>query len=300
MPRVNISQNLSAWAPLIFVLLWSTGFVSAKTGLVFAEPATFLMIRFAIATVLFGLIVLWFRVPLPSRPQQWLHLSVVGCLVHGIYLGGVFTAIWLGVNAGVSAMVVGLQPLLTAFIVGPFLGERLTSKQWVGFSLGLLGISLIIAEKFTFSSNDLMALAFCLASLVGISIGTVYQKKFCTEIDLRSGSMIQFLAAAIFMVALSFLYEEQTVDWSSEFVLALVWLCLVLSLGAVTLLMWLIRYGAASKVASLFYLVPPFAAIEAWFMFDEELSVLAFSGMFLCAIGVWLVIKSNATSRIEQ
>ena len=293
MGQIKLLANLALFAPVIFVLLWSTGFVGAKTGLAYAEPATFLAIRFVIAAVLFALLILYYRVSLPKDPWQWLHLSVVGCLVHGVYLGGVFTAIWLGVNAGVSAMVVGLQPLLTALIVGPLLAERLTSRQWQGFVLGLIGISMIIAEKFSFSYGDLTGLAFCLASLVGISIGTVYQKRFCAEMDLRSGSMIQFLAAAIFMSCFSFAFESQTVQWTSEFILAMLWLCLVLSLGAVTLLMWLIRQGAASKVASLFYLVPPFAALEAWFMFQEELSSLVFAGMFLCAIGVWMVIRSN-------
>ncbi|MFT5112804.1 MAG: drug/metabolite transporter (DMT)-like permease [Parasphingorhabdus sp.] len=284
-------KGIEYGAPAIFVLLWSTGFLGAKWGLPYIEPATFLTIRFAIVTVLFSLLVVFLRAPLPSTPRAWLHIATSGCLVHGVYLGGVFASISLGVNAGVSALIVGIQPLITAVLVGPWLGEKITSRQWAGFFVGVLGVSLVVMDSFTFESQESLGLLLCVIALIAISIGTVYQKKFCADMDLRSGSAIQFFAATVFVSIFALIFESREINWHPQFFLALGWLCIVLSLGAVSLLMWLIRRGAASKVASLFYLVPPLVAVESWLLFDEIMQTAAIAGLCLCTAGVWLVLK---------
>jgi len=286
----NSIRNL---APAVFVLLWSTGFIGAKLGLPYAEPATFLTLRFVLVVALFALIVTIQRAPMGYTPIQYVHLAVSGCLVHGFYLGGVFAAIASGVNAGVSALIVGIQPILTAVLVGPFLGEKVGRRQWSGFLLGFAGVALVVWENFSPSGQDLAGFGLCLVALFGISVGTVYQKHHCSDMDLRSGSMIQFLAAAVFLGCFSFTLETREIVWHGEFIFALAWLCLVLSLGAVSLLMWLIRHGAAARVSSLFYLVPPLVALESWLLFGERLGLLAVLGMICCAVGVWLVLRAN-------
>ncbi len=286
-------STINRAAPILFVLLWSTGFIGAKWGLPYAEPATFLFVRFVIVAALFGLIVVFSRIPLPTRLRDLGHLAVTGCLVHGVYLGGVFAAIGVGVNAGVAALIVGIQPLLTAVLVGPFLGERISPRQWIGFFAGIGGVFLVVYRDFDLQGQEIQGLGFCVAALVGISVGTVYQKRYCSGMDLRSGSLVQFFAAAVFVGIFALFFESGQIDWHPQFIFALSWLCLVLSLGAISLLMWLIRHGVASMVASLFYMVPPLVALESWFLFDERLDALAISGMALCVVGVWLVLQSR-------
>lgn len=284
-------------APALFVLLWSTGFIGAKFGLPYAEPATFLVVRFGVVAVLLALLVAWQRVPVPSRPIELMHLSVSGILVHGVYLGGVFSAIDSGINPAVVALIVGIQPLLTAVLVGPFLGERVTARQWVGFAAGVVGVYLVVSGRFSLEGQRLVGLVLSLAALVGISIGTVYQKRHCSGMDLRAGSMIQFIAAGLFAAVFSLAFETREIEWHPEFLFSLAWLCLVMSIGAISLLMWLIRQGAASRVASLFYLVPPLVAVESWLLFDETLDAAATAGMAFCAVGVWLVMTTAAAPR---
>jgi drug/metabolite transporter (DMT)-like permease len=285
---------VAGFAPALFVLLWSTGFIGAKWGMPYADPATFLFVRFVIVALLLAVVVAWLRLPVPHGARDVWHLSVTGVLVHGIYLGGVFGAIHAGINAGVAALIVGIQPLLTAIMVGPLLGERVTRRQWLGFAAGMAGVFLVVFGKFSLEGNQLLGLALCSAALVAISIGTVYQKRFCANMDLRSGSLVQFIAAGIFVGIFALLFEERRIEWHPQFWFALIWLCLVLSLGAISLLMWLIRVGAASRVASLFYLVPPLVAVEAWLLFDETLDHAAMVGMVLCALGVWLVLHAGS------
>ncbi|GJL83438.1 MAG: hypothetical protein DHS20C01_30720 [marine bacterium B5-7] len=285
--------TLARFAPTLFVVLWSTGFVGAKFGLPYAEPATFLLIRFIIVAAILVVIVLWLRLPLPRRAIEYFHLSVTGILVHGVYLGGVFAAIHFGLNAGISALIVGTQPLLTAVMVGPLLGERISARQWLGFFAGVVGVFLVVQGKISSDGQQILGVSFCVAALIAISIGTVYQKRFCAAMDLRTGTLIQFVAAGIFIAIFAGIYETGAIEWDPRFIFALAWLCIVLSIGAITLLMWLIRQGAASHVASLFYLVPPLVAFEAWILFDETLDSSAMAGMVLCALGVWLVLRKS-------
>lgn len=280
-------------APAVFVFLWSTGFIGAKMVAPYAEPFTFLSLRFYIVALLLLIFVVAARVPIPKAPGEIAHLCMAGCLVHGVYLGGVFASIYLGVGAGVSALIIGIQPLLTALLAQPMLGERITQRQWWGFSLGFAGVALVVSRHFSWQSADIWNLSLCVIALLGITLGTLYQKRFCTNMDLRSGSMVQFLAAGSLMLLCALLFEDFQIIWHEELIFALVWLIFVLSIGAITLLMWLIRHGAASRVASLFYLVPPVVAVEAWFLFNEKVGVTSILGILVCAFGVWLVLTTR-------
>ena len=284
--------RLSVLTPTVFVLLWSTGFVGAKFGLPYAEPFTFLAIRFSIVAIILFVIVLIFRAPWPSRPMMYFHLAVSGILLHGIYLGGVFAAIHHGVSAGVSAVIVGAQPVLTAILIGPLIKERVGVLQWLGILLGFAGVALVVWEKLDLNGADTTGFALCVMGLFGITLGTIYQKHHCTNMDLRSGSLVQFTATLVFIWCCAWWLESGIIQWSPPFFFALAWLSIVLSVGAITLLMLMIRHGAAAKVASLFYLVPPVTALMAFFLFDETLASTALSGMAMTAIGVILVNKT--------
>ena len=280
-----------AGVPALFVVLWSTGFLGARLGLPHAGPLTFLALRYGLAAGLLVLVALAMRAPWPRRPAEVGHCAVAGLLVHGVYLGGVFVGISLGVEAGVSALIVGLQPLLTAALAGALLGERVAPRQWAGLGLGLLGVALVLARKLGQGAGDALGGLACVAALLGITAGTLYQKRFCAGMDLRSGSVVQFAAAGLATAPLALLFEDTRIAWGGEFVFALLWLVLVLSLGAVSLLYVLIRRGAAAQVASLFFLVPPCTALIAWPLFGETLGPVALVGMALTAAGVALASR---------
>lgn len=292
-PAAASTGWLSSWAiaamPGLFVLLWSTGFIGAKFGLPYAEPMTFLVLRFAIVTALLAVFAGLTRAPWPRDFRQAAHIAIAGLLLHGVYLGGVFASIFHGVPAGISALIVGIQPLLVAAAAGPVLGERVTARQWLGLILGLSGVILVVWTKLDLGVGTLWGYALSVIALVGITTGTLYQKKFCPSIDLRSGTAIQFAATTVMLVPFALLFETRQVLWTGEFLFALGWLCIVLSLGAITLLFILIRRGAAAKVSSLFFLVPPCTALVAWPLFGEQLSPLALAGMAATMAGVALV-----------
>lgn len=277
--------------PGLFVLLWGSGFVGAKLGMPYAEPLTFLFIRYAVLIVILAGVVAVFRAPWPKTGAELARTAWVGFLVHGVYLGGVFSAIAVGMPAGITALIVGLQPLLTALGAGPILGERITARQWLGLALGLLGVVLVLAEKLDFERAGVLGVVLCVVSLVAITYGTLYQKRHGGGNDLRTASLIHFIAAAIPTGLLALVLETRAVVWSGEFIFALGWLVVVLSLGAISLLWLLVKNGAASKVASLFYLVPPVTAVFAWMLFGETLGALAVAGMGVTVTGVALVTK---------
>jgi drug/metabolite transporter (DMT)-like permease len=278
--------------PWTFVFLWSTGFVGAKLGLPYAQPVTFLLLRFVFVIALMLPIALALRAPWPATPAQVAHIAVAGVLLHGGYLGGVFTAIHGGMSAGLAALVVGLQPVLTAVAAAPILRERVTARQWLGLALGFGGVALVVAQRFTFGGLTPFSATMILLALASITLGTVYQKRYCAAFDLRAGSVIQFVAAGLALAPFAFAFEHEPVRWTGEFVFALAWLVLVLSIGAISLLTLLIRRGAATKVASLFYLVPPLTAVIAFLMFGERLGALGIAGFTLAVIGVALVLRS--------
>ena len=277
--------------PLLFVFLWSTGFIGAKYGLPYAEPLSFLFVRYLAVIALMTAIALLTRAPWPKAPMQWVHIGVSGLLVHAVYLGGVFIAIKQGLPAGITALVVGMQPLLTALGAGWLLGERVIGRQWLGLALGFVGVALVVSGKFgdTAALGPMLVPALC--ALLGITVGTLYQKRFCARFDLRTGSVIQFVPTALATLPVILLFDGFHVDWTGDFIFALAWLVLVLSIGAISLLNLLIRSGSAVNVASLFYLTPLSTALIAFLMFDEKLGWLAVLGMGLAVSGVYLVAR---------
>jgi len=282
---------LSAAMPLLFVVLWSTGFIGGKLGLPYAEPLTFLSIRYALVLALMIPLVLLTRAPWPRDPHQYLHIAVSGLLVHALYLGGVFSAIGAGLPAGIAALVVGMQPLLTALGAGWLLGERVVGRQWLGLAMGFGGVVLVVTGQRGAAGFDAplgTMLIPALLALAGITAGTLYQKRFCPTFDLRTGAVIQFIPTLAVTALAAWVSETMAVEWSGEFVFALGWLVVVLSLGAISLLNLLIRSGGAVNVASLFYLTPPTTAVMAWLLFGERLAPLALAGMAVAVAGVWL------------
>ncbi len=287
-------QRPSSWVamtPVVFVGLWSTGFIGAKLGMPYAEPFTFLLLRFIIVVGLLTTAALVVRAPWPRTWTEVRHGATAGLLIHGIYLGGVFAAIDRGVPAGIAALIVGLQPLLTAVASGPYLGERISPRQWLGVAIGLVGVTLVVSEKVTLSGGEFGGVGFAVAALLGITVGTLYQKRHGGGMNLFTGSAVQFASAGLFMFVAAVTFETMSVEWTGEFVFALGWLVVVLSLGAITLLYLLIRRGAAAKVASLFYLVPPVTAVMAFVLFGETLGPMAIAGMAAAVVGVALVTR---------
>ncbi|NTV72111.1 MAG: DMT family transporter [Azonexaceae bacterium] len=274
-------------APGLFVFLWSTGFIGAKFGLPYAAPLSFLLVRYLLVIGLM-LILAWLtRAPWPKGGRLWLRVGVSGLLVHAVYLGGVYLSIANGLPVGVTSIIVGLQPLLTAVGAAALLSERIVARQWLGLVLGLCGTLLVVSAR-VHGGFGLVGLPAAFGALFGITAGTLYQKRFCPSFDYRTGAVIQFVPAAAVTGLALLCYEDFRVEWNTQFILALSWLCIVLSLGAMGLLNFLIRTGTATNVASLFYLVPPCTAVIAWLAFDEALSNLMLLGMALAVSGVYL------------
>jgi drug/metabolite transporter (DMT)-like permease len=283
----------AAWVfPGLFVVLWSTGFIGAKLGLPYAEPATFLVIRFLLVLIVLLPLCIVMKAPWPATSAQFLHMAFAGALIQGGYLGGVFLSLHRGMPAGASALITALQPILAAVLSGWLLGERTNARQWLGLALGIAGVALVVREKWVLEGVGLTATALSVLALVSISLGAVWQKRHCARVDLRTGAAIQFGAALLVLAPVALLFESRNVTWSAELVVALLWLVFALSLGAVFLLFWLIRHGAATQVASLMYLVPPCTAIVAWPLFGETYTALAAAGMALAMLAVWLVSKT--------
>jgi drug/metabolite transporter (DMT)-like permease len=288
-PQMNKEfENLAARAaPAIFVVLWSTGFIATKYVLHNAEPLTYLSIRMAVVVGLMAIIVAIARPRWPDRVGI-AHSIVAGILVHGFYLGGTAVAISLSIPAGLSALIPGLQPILTSTLANRWLGERVTPMQWTGLLLGLAGVVLILHDR-SMSGEARWGWLASGVSLVSITLGTLYQKRYCSQIDWRAGNLVQYVAVTVLFATAAWLFEGHVVHWTSEFVLALVWLAVVLSIGSIGLLYWLIRRSAATSVASLFYLVPAVTAVMAYVLFGERLDTVAVTGMVACAAGVFLV-----------
>jgi len=288
-------------APALFVILWSTGFIGSKLGAADAEPFTFLSLRFALAI----LVLLPVAVLRASLKQDWRkrgHAAFAGALIHGGYLGGVFWAIRHGMPAGVAALIVSLQPILTSVLAGPLLGEKLAARHWVGLALGLLGALLIVGPKvggFDSGVNG-ATLAATLTALLAITLGTLYQKRFGAGVDLVGGAIWQYLGALAVVGGAAMLFETRAIIWSPKFILALGWLVFALSIGAILLLMLLIRQHAVSGVSGLFYLVPPCTALMAYFIFDERLAMLQIVGMALAiAGGILIAVRKPAAAEGE-
>lgn len=287
----KIPRSVADWAvfaaPAVFVVLWASGFIGAKLGLPYAEPMTFLTVRMGGVVLLLGLIILVTRPAWPS-PAGMLHSTVTGFFVHGCYLGGVFEAIDHKLPAGFAALVVSLQPILTSTLANRLLGERVTPRQWAGLALGIAGVYLVV-HGHTEGGAPPLAWAFATLGLIGITIGTLYQKRFGGGIEWRTGFLFQYLSAFSLFAVLALSFETRQVQWTAEFFIAVAWLVFVLSIGAIWLLYFLIKHQAAARVVSLFYLTPPFTALMAWLLFDEQVPPLALLGMAICVAGVALV-----------
>jgi drug/metabolite transporter (DMT)-like permease len=281
-------------APALFVLLWSTGFVGGRFVIPYADPLTFTSIRFAIVVALLvSFVSISRRRQFPRQLSMWGHLAVSGVLIHAGFVGGVFIALDLGVDIGIASLIAGTQPLLTAIVVIPLLGETLSRRQWVGFVVGFLGLMMVVLKAMEVGALPFWGLVGCIVGLCGITFGSLYQKRFVVGIDLLTGSMIQFSAALIPCLLWAFMFETRTIEWNTTVILTLFWMCLGLSIGAITTLLFLIREGAASRVSSLFYLVPPVTAVQGFWLFGERLSALQVAGIGMAAIGVALI---NSTS----
>jgi drug/metabolite transporter (DMT)-like permease len=274
-------------APAIFVVLWSTGFVATKYVVHNADPLTYLAIRMALVVVLMAVIAAIARPRWPDRIGI-AHSAVAGILVHGFYLGGTAIAIAHSIPAGLSALIPGLQPILTSTIANRWLGERVTPMQWAGLLLGFAGVLLILHNR-PMSGEAGWGWLASAVSLVSITLGTLYQRRYCNAIDWRAGNLVQYIAVTMFFAIGAWLFENNVVHWTAEFALALTWLVVVLSIGSIGLLYWLIRRSAATSVASLFYLVPAVTALMAYVLFGERLDAIAIVGMTACAAAVFLV-----------
>lgn len=279
------------WAPALFVFLWSTGFIGSRLGAPFAEPLTFLSWRYVAAVVLLLAASLVTRAAWPASPLVAGHAAVAGLLVQGAYLSGVFCSVARGMPLATVSLIVGLQPILTAMAAGPLLGERLAPRQWLGIALGFGGVVLVVSGKWTGATADPAAYAFLVFALLGITSGTLYQKRFCGAVPMLTGGVIQYAAAGVVTIAAAYATETMTVRWTPQFAFALGWLVLVLSFGAIGLLFTMIRHGEASRVSSYFFLTPPVTAVMAFLLFGESLPPVALAGLAVSAIGVALVTR---------
>jgi len=277
---------LARLAPPLFVAIWATGFIVARIVAPYAEPLTFLLVRYLLALTVLVAVVTVARAPWPRTGREWTNGLVAGILLHGFYLGGVFWAVKNGLPAGIMALIAGLQPLATAILSRPLLGERVPLRGWAGIAIGFLGAALVILPKLGESSMPPAALTVGLLGMLSITLGTVWQKRRGGTGDLRANVAIQYLGAAAVTVPMVLLTEEGRIEWTMPLIGALAWAVLGLSIGAIGLLLYLIRRGAVVGVATLLYLVPPVAALMAFALFGETLSLVQIVGMGFAAFGV--------------
>ena len=292
---MRLTRLAIATAPALFVLLWSTGFIGARYGLPYIEPLTFLALRMGFAVLIIGGIALARRARWPHGDEVR-HSLVAGSLVHGLCLGGVFTAISQGVPAGISALILGCQPIVTSTLANRFMGEKVRRVQWVGLALGLVGVLLVLHDRNIVLAGSVVGWVASFLSLIGITLGTLYQKRYCGGIDWRTGNLIQYAGAGLLFTLGAFAFETREIHWTGELIFAMAWLVLVLSIAAVGLMYWLIRRSPASRFASLFYLVPAVTAFFAFILFDERLDSISMLGMVTCAGGVALVNRGPSSS----
>ena len=288
-------------APLLFVSIWSTGFIAAKYSMHNADPFVFLCLRFSITALALVPILLFVGTALPRRIWAFRHDMVTGALLHCGYLGFLFWPIKNGVPAGIVAIIIGIQPILTMTLASLYIGEHLDFRKVAGLLIGFVGISVVIVGKYGINLGlsgglDLLDLGMCVVSLMSMAIGVFYQKKFCHQSQLLPGTLMQYVAGSLATAGFALLFGETwAIDWTPGFALALVWQVLGLSLGAVMLLMYIIKNGEAGRISSMFYLVPPLVVIEAHYLFGETLGVISIVGMLVCVIGVYIVSRSAKT-----
>lgn len=282
-------MNRTALLPALFVLLWSTGYLVVRIAIPDAGPVRFLALRFGVAALLLAIAAFALRAPWARRGIDYAHMSVVGLLLHGVGLGGVWTALDLGVETGVAALVMGTQPLITAGLAIGFIGERIERRAAAGLALGFLGVTLVIHHKLA-GVGEPAGLAAVVVAVVSMTIGMLYQKRHCAHIDLLTSTTVQLAFAGAAALAVAWWIDDRPIQWTVPIFAALGWSVLVLSIGATLALYVLLRRGDASRVASLLYLVPPVTAMMAWAVYGEILAPLTIAGMALTAAGVALVV----------
>jgi drug/metabolite transporter (DMT)-like permease len=283
--------KLSKIAPLLFVALWSTGFVGAKYGLPYADPFIFLAVRVLIAAVILFAVAAIMKSPIAIGASAITRSSAIGFFLHACYLGGVFFSISKGLPAGVAAVVTSLQPVLVSLLAVKVLGEQLRRRQIVGLVLGLIGVVLVLGPSFE-ASIPVSGVIGILVALVGSTTATLLQKKIGADVPLIAGTAYQYLASGLILAIAAVATGGTHIQWSGKFILAFIWLIAVLSVGAILLLLWLLNQGSAASVSSLFYLIPPATALEAFFLFGEKVNTQGFLGIGITALGVWLVIAN--------
>ena len=277
--------------PVVFVLIWSTGFIVARYGMPLSPPLKFLAVRFALSILCFLPWIVLANVAWPKGRTQWRHLAVTGVLMHACYLGGVWAAVKAGMGSGLAALIVGLQPVLTAFWLSST-GSEVSRRQWMGLLLGLLGLAMVVSNKFGAGGEaHWQNLLMAIGALLGITIGTLYQKRFVLPCDVRTASVVQLGAALLATLPLALL-EPEAMQWNAQLAGAMAWSVLALTLGGSSLLYLLIQRGAAASVTSLMYLVPPVTAMIAWLLFAETITTITVAGTLITALGVSLVIRA--------
>jgi len=297
LPRLSkrLTRLAIAIAPALFVFLWSTGFIGARYGLPYIEPLTFLALRIGFAAVIMAAIALLTGARRLNTNEIG-HSLVAGSLMHGLTLGGAFTAISQGIPAGIVALILGLQPIVTSILANRLMDEKIARLQSVGLALGLVGVLLVLHDRNIVLAGSVLGWVASFLSLIGITLGTLYQKRYCGSIDWRTGNLVQYLGAGVLFTLGAFAFETREINWTGELIFALVWLVLVLSIAAVALMYWLIRRSGATEFASLFYLVPVVTALLAYILFDERLDSISILGMLICTGGVALVNRGTARS----
>ena len=278
--------------PLVFVVLWATGFIGARLTAPDAEPLSFLVYRFAIVTVILAAWSSFVGAPWLSA-REAARAFIAGALMHGCYLGSVYWAVFNGMPAGVSALIIGLQPLMTAFIAAPVLGERITWRHWLGLVVGFIGVALVVWPKFTWSATGItpLTVGISIFGTLSFAVGSIVQKHLCAGHDMRTGNVFQFIGGTTIVLVGAMMSESFNVDWTAPVIFAMFWTVFVLSIGAITLLYIMIRLGDVSRVAGLFYLVPGVTAVIAWLWFGETLLLIQVAGMVVCAAAVMLVMQ---------
>lgn len=283
-------QRLTAIA---FVLLYGAGFVGARLGLPHAEPFAFLTLRFALAALILAGLAQAFSAPWPRRPQELLHIAAAGLLTVGVFSAGVFYSIAGGLPPAASALIIALQPILIALAAPALLGERVGRPQWLGLLLGLGGVFLVLQQGFDGHAVSPLPVLFSVIGLLGLAAGNLYQKARCVAMHPFSGGAIQCALCALVCGLGMLLFERGEIAWTGEFIIALLWMAVVVSVGAVSLLVVMIRHGEVSRVAGLFYLVPVSAAFAAWLLFDQRIAPAQWLGIAIAGWGVALATRRN-------
>jgi drug/metabolite transporter (DMT)-like permease len=287
---ISSDSSLVRIAPWAFIMIWASGYVVAKAAAPYAEPLTFLLLRYCGVILLMGSLALLARAPWPSSWRVAAHIAVSGIGIQAIYLGGVWVAVKHGMPAGVAALIVNLQPVLTA-VAGRFVGERVNARQWLGLLLGFVGVALVVWTKVTTIGMGYGVVVLAVIALLSMTAATLYQKRFCPQFDLRTGQVIQFSASVAVTLPFAFASESFQIEWNASVIGAMLWSIFVLTGGGISLLFLMIRHGAATQVTGYMYLVPAVTALMAWVMFGERLGPTALIGMIVTIVGVALVVR---------